>query len=60
MTQFDRERLEALVAEGWLSSQRHPDADLWIYNYTKKTQYEDHWTAETLVCRGLILDGRGP
>jgi RNA ligase len=59
MTQFDREHLERLVAEGWLSSQRHPDADLWIYNYTKKTQYESHWTAETLVCRGLILDQAG-
>ncbi len=59
MTQFDRERLDALVGEGWLSSQRHPDADLWIYNYTARTQYERHWTAETLVCRGLILDRAG-
>jgi RNA ligase len=59
MSQFDRERLEALVADGWLSSQRHPDADLWIYNYTKRTQYEGHWTEETLVCRGLILDQAG-
>ena len=30
---FDRERLDALVSDGWLRSQRHPDADLWIYNY---------------------------
>jgi RNA ligase len=59
MSRFDRERLEVLVAEGWLSSQRHPDADLWIYNYTKRTQYEGHWTEETLVCRGLILDRAG-
>jgi RNA ligase len=59
MTGFDRERLEALVGEGWLSRQRHPDADLWIYNYTKRTQYENHWTAETLVCRGLILNDAG-
>jgi RNA ligase len=59
VSRFDRERLEALVREGWLSSQRHPDANLWIYNYTKRTQYENHWTAETLNCRGLILDGEG-
>jgi RNA ligase len=59
MSQFDRERLQALVGEGWLSCQRHPDADLWIYNYTRKTQYEGHWTAETLVCRGLILNEAG-
>lgn len=56
---FDREMLDALVVDGWLRSQRHPSADLWIYNYTEKTQYERHWTPETLACRGLILDGEG-
>ncbi|MGF2075356.1 RNA ligase, partial [Enterococcus casseliflavus] len=30
--------------------------DLSIYNYTQKTQYEQYWTEETSVCRGLILD----
>jgi RNA ligase len=59
MSQFDREHLQVLVAEGWLSTKRHPDADLWIYNYTARTQYESHWTAETLICRGLILDQAG-
>jgi len=56
---FDRERLDALADEGWLRTQRHPDADLWIYNYTEKTQYENHWTPETIACRGLILDADG-
>lgn len=56
---FDRELLDAIVSEGWLRSQRHPDADLWIYNYTEKTQFENHWTPETLACRGLILDADG-
>jgi RNA ligase len=56
---FDRERLDAMVGEGWLRSQRHPDADLWIYNYTEKAQFENHWTPETLACRGLILDALG-
>lgn len=51
---WDRERLDALVQEGWLRSQRHPEADLWIYNYTEKTQFESYWTPETLACRGLI------
>jgi hypothetical protein len=56
----DREKLDSFVSDGWLRSQRHPDADLWIYNYTEKTQYENHWTPETLMCRGLIVevDGR--
>lgn len=59
MSAFDRELLDSLVADGWLRSQRHPDADLWIYNYTEKTQYANHWTPETLACRGLILDADG-
>jgi RNA ligase len=56
VTSFDREHLDALVAEGWLRCQRHPEAALWIYNYTEQTQYKNHWTPETLACRGLILD----
>lgn len=56
---LDRDLLDSLVADGWLRTQRHPDADLWIYNYTEKTQYENHWTPETLMCRGLILDADG-
>lgn len=56
---FDLERLNHLCDEGWLRSQRHPDADLWIYNYTERTQYENHWTPETIACRGLILDADG-
>lgn len=56
---WDRDKLDTLVAEGWLRSQRHPEADLWIYNYTERTQYEDHWTPETLACRGLIVDAEG-
>lgn len=56
---FDRELLDSLVEQGWLRSQRHPDTDLWIYNYTEKAQFEKHWTPETLACRGLILDADG-
>jgi RNA ligase len=56
---FDLEKLDALVAEKWLRCQRHPDADLWIYNYTERCQYENYWTPETLACRGLILGEGG-
>lgn len=35
--------LNKLVKEGWLKFQKHPEADLWIYNYTPKCQYERHW-----------------
>jgi RNA ligase len=50
--------LDELVAERYVSAEQHPSADLWIYNYTPKTQYAGHWTPTTLACRGLILDGQ--
>ena len=52
-------RLDQLVEEGWLISQVHPTLDLTIYNYSQKTQYESHWTPETLACRGLVVNSLG-
>ncbi len=46
--------LQQLVKDGYLTARPHPSADLLIWNYTPKTQYERYWTAETLRCRGLI------
>lgn len=56
---FDPGALDQLIADGFISRQKHPEADLYIYNYTPKAQYERMWTPETLACRGLILDGAG-
>lgn len=47
------------VADGWVNVQKHPRADLFIYNYADRCQWENHWTPATLACRGLILDGAG-
>ena len=54
-----KEKLDIMVDEGWLVSQVHPREDLTIYNYSQKTQYESHWTPDTLMARGLVLDGMG-
>jgi RNA ligase len=58
-TKITKGRLDQLVEEGWLISQVHPALDLTIYNYSQKTQYESHWTPETLMCRGLVLNSDG-
>lgn len=50
------ERVEQLIRDGYITRKKHPQADLWIYNYTAKTQYQRLWTSETVQCRGLILD----
>jgi len=49
--------IEEQVKDGFISKRKHPSNDLYILNYTPKTQYDYHWTAETMVCRGLIVDG---
>ncbi len=45
-----------MLDERMIIVQKHPDADLFIYNYTNKAQYEAVWNEITLQCRGLILD----
>jgi T4 RnlA family RNA ligase len=45
-----------MLDERMIIVQKHPGADLFIYNYTNKAQYEGVWNEITLQCRGLILD----
>ena len=54
-----RELLKQMIEEGYVSIQEHPDIDLYIYNYTKKAQYDKIWNEVTIKCRGLILDSEG-
>lgn len=50
--------LKQMIDEGYVATQKHPSADLWIYNYTAKAQYEKVWNEITMQCRGLILNSR--
>lgn len=56
---FSTELLNEMIRQGYLSVQKHPKADLFIYNYTAKAQYERVWNEVTLQCRGLITDKEG-
>ncbi len=47
--------LNQLIADGYICSQKHPEAEYYIYNYTAKAQYERVWNEWTLMARGLIL-----
>lgn len=53
---FETNHLKYLVDKKYVNVQKHPTADLYIYNYSPKTQYERKWNDVTLNCRGLILD----
>lgn len=46
-----------MIEEEFIKVQKHPEAELYIYNYSPKTQYEREWNECTLACRGLITDG---
>jgi T4 RnlA family RNA ligase len=59
MAKVDLNKINKAIEERLISVQKHPTADLWIYNYTEKAQYDHVWTPETVMCRGLILDKEG-
>lgn len=50
--------LDEFIRLGYISKRRHPSKDLFILNYTPKTQYERFWNETTLSCRGLIVDSK--
>lgn len=56
MNTIDMAAINAEVEAGFVYRTKHPDADLFIYNYSPRAQYDWHWTPATRVCRGLIMD----
>ena len=48
--------LAEMLSEKLVVRQKHPEAELFIYNYTPTAQYTNVWNEITLQCRGLILD----
>lgn len=56
---IDKDLLQQMIDEKYVNVTKHPTADLYIYNYTAKAQYDKLWNEVTLQCRGLILDGDG-
>lgn len=57
MYEIDFDKIREEITNGYIKVQKHPSADLFIYNYGIKTQIDWRWNPETMVCRGLIADG---
>jgi RNA ligase len=53
---INKELLLKMMEDKLVSVQKHPSADLFIYNYTPKVQYDRIWNEITMQTRGLILD----
>jgi RNA ligase len=48
--------LDKMIFDGFIKKTKHPIYDIYILNYTPKTQYENFWNETTLSCRGLVVD----
>ena len=59
MNKLDWNTINELVAQRYLRIEKHPDAELYICNYTAKAQYEAYWNKYTSIFRGLIVDQAG-
>lgn len=51
--------LEQLIKDGYITCVKHPTEELYIYNYTNKCQYGQHWNEITISHRGLIKNKEG-
>jgi RNA ligase len=60
---LDVDELNALIADGHINVQKHPDLDIYIYNYSKVAQFVwrtiKDWPETAKICRGLIADADG-
>ncbi len=56
---LDIKIINEYVEKGLLLKQKHPEFPIYIYNYSRKVQYEKLWDDITLMARGLILDDNG-
>lgn len=50
------ELINQMIEQKYINVQKHPSADLWLYNYSKSCQIEHMWNEATLQCRGIIVD----
>lgn len=53
---IDLDLFEKYVTDKLITKQQHPDAPLYIFNYTPVCQFGRSWDDVTLMCRGLITD----
>ena len=48
--------IQEMIKQKYISVHKHPEYELYIYNYTKQASAEHIWNEATEMCRGLILD----
>lgn len=48
--------VKEMIDKGYISVRKHPEFDLYIYNYSKLAEFEHKWNDATELCRGIICD----
>lgn len=48
--------VKEMVDLGYINVRKHPEFDLYIYNYSKLAEFEHKWNDATELCRGIICD----
>lgn len=51
--------VEGMIALDYIEVHKHPTAELYQYNYTRKAQEDKMWNEATEFCRGLIVNKEG-
>ena len=51
--------LNVYIENNLIVSNKHPEYDIWILNYSPKVQSKKFWDEYTLSCRGLVIDAEG-
>jgi RNA ligase len=51
--------LNDYIDNNLIVANKHPEYDIWILNYSPKTQAKKFWDAYTMSCRGLVVDAEG-
>ena len=53
---IDKDILNEMIEKEYVNVTKHPQFPLYIYNYSRKCQFEHAWNIVTETCRGLIVD----
>lgn len=56
---MDMVEIKKRIDDGLITVRKHPFLNIFIYNYTTRTQFDGLWDRYTERCRGLITDENG-
>lgn len=59
LEKVDWNLLNVYIENNLIVSNKHPEYDIWILNYSPKVQSKKFWDEYTLSCRGLVIDADG-